>query len=153
MTLDAFIAAHPNALECDLNVDGSVTRETSFFGEEAGSAEGEVVISLPSLAHSVTAAKPTKKVFEVGLESDEEEEKRGVLEAKRTATKIGMKRYYVDVDQRKQLLDERQEQRKKARVDKQAKKRLHVAVMKQQKRQQKRINHQKKRSNEPILIE
>ena len=149
MTLDAFVASHPNALECDVNADGAVTRETSFFGEEGD--EGEIVISLPNLAPATTA--PAKKVFEVGLESDEEDEKRAVIEEKRIESKIGIKRYYVDVDQRKQLLDERQEQRKKQRLDKEAKKRLHVAVMKQQKRQQKRINHQKSRANEPILIE
>ena len=117
LCVEKFMSENPNALECTITEQG-LEREKSFFDMTVGfstfcferftklhfenrNTEGETVINISSMIP--TCAK-VKKVFEVGLE-DEEEKLTKASSSETSEPKLSKKRYFSDLDQRKQLLE------------------------------------------------
>ena len=149
MNVEEFIKSNPNSIECLVTENGTLQKEQSFFSE---SDEGETVITIPT----IETTQKSKKVFEVGLEA-EIGQKRKASEIESNEVKLSKKRYYCDLEKRKQQI-EQQKQNKKIKKEEE---RLKVMVKRQQKRQLGRIQFQndmnrhraKQKPSETIVIE
>ena len=120
LCVEKFMSENPNALEC-LITDNGIEREKSFFDMtvwlstftvvsnnsflKAKKTEGETVINISSMIPTRTKVK---KVFEVGLEEEDEKLTKTTC-LKETEAKLSKKRYFSDLDQRKQLLERKAE--------------------------------------------